>query len=50
MGDPAQFKKNAQEWRALARTMSSPEEREKLENTAQGWEALAAEARRKAKA
>ena len=50
MPDRSQYLQNAKECRALARTMSSPEDREKLENMAKAWEALAAEARRKADA
>jgi len=44
MSEVAQYKKNAEECRELARSMPRPEDRARLEQMAEAWEQLAAEA------
>jgi hypothetical protein len=49
MGDGGQYKKNAEEWRAMARKMRRAKDRAKLERMGDDWEQLALDTERKRK-
>ena len=47
MGDAGQYKRNAREWREMARKMRRAQDRATLERMADEWEQLAVEIDRK---
>jgi len=49
MGEAGQYKKNAEEWREMARKMRRADDRATLERMADEWEQLALEVERRRK-